>query len=73
MFEKEIKEDQPDLLKTICDIALYGSTTYKKKKKRCFLMMQFHQFYRGDCYECQKLFKICDCYPYKVQVKGAFF
>ena len=36
MFEKEIKEDQPDLLKTICDIALYGSTTYKKKEKMLF-------------------------------------
>ena len=28
--------------------------------------------FRGDCYEPQELFKLCDRYPYKVQVKGSF-
>ena len=28
--------------------------------------------YRGDCYEAQELFKLCDRYDYKVQIKGGF-
>ena len=28
--------------------------------------------FRGDCYEAQELFKLCDRYDYKVQIKGGF-
>ena len=28
--------------------------------------------FRGDCFEPQELFKLCDRYPYKVQIKGGF-
>ena len=28
--------------------------------------------FRGDCYEAQELFRLCDRYDYKVQVKGGF-